>query len=130
MTYPRGNLEGFYHRERTPVRIMGRFTVDAAPAVNCVDLHGRGYTAAVTAVGRYTITFTDAVYSLITANATAMVVSAGSTDTEAQLGAFTPGGTGAATLVIRNMTAGAETDLLVDDYMCFEVVYYSEAMDA
>jgi len=108
---------------------MGRFTVDAAPAVNCVDLHGRGYTAAVTAAGRYTITFTDAVSDLITANATVMVA-LGNTDMEAQLGAFTAGGTGTATLVLRAMTAAVETDIAVGDYMMFEAVVYSEALDA
>ena len=129
MTYPRGNLEGFYHRERTPVRIMGRFTVDAAPATVLDDVHGRGWTGAVSAAGRYTITFDDAVSDLITANASVMAA-AGSQDSEAQLGTFTPGGTGAATLVLRCMTGNAETDLLVGDYMCFDCVVYSEALDA
>jgi hypothetical protein len=105
---------------------MGRFTVDAAPAVNCVDLHGRGYTAAVTAAGRYTVTFAHPAYDLICCNATVMVA-AGNTDTEAQLGAFTAGAV--PTLVLRNMTAGAETDLLVGDYMMFEATLYAEAMD-
>jgi hypothetical protein len=129
MTYPRGNLEGFYHRERTPVRIMGRFTLDATPVV--VDIHGRGFTVTYAAVtpGVYTIVFDDAVSDLITANATVMVA-LGNTDMEMQLGTFTPGGTGAATLVLRSIVAAVETDVAADDYVMFEAVVYSECLDA
>lgn len=126
MSYPRGNLEGFYHRERNPVRIMGRFTVDGVPVTD--DQQGRGYTVARTAAGRYTVTFVDACPVLITANATTMVAT-GNTDTVAQLGAFTPGLVGAATLVLRNMIAAVETELAVGDYMTFDAVIYSETLD-
>ena len=129
MSLPRGNLEGFYHREGTPVRIMGRFTLDATPLV--ADIHGRGFTVVYAAgtPGVYTITFADAVAGLITANASLMVA-AGNTDMEAQLGTFTPGGTGTATLVIRSVVAAVETDVAADDYVMFEAVVYSECLDA
>lgn len=126
MSYPRGNLEGFYHREQTPVKIMGRFTVDAVPVTDLAV--GRGYTVARTALGRYTVTFTDAYSQLITANATVMVA-AGNTDVEAQLGAFTPGGAGTATLLMRCMVANAEVELTVGDYLMFEATLYGETLD-
>jgi len=106
---------------------MGRFTLDAVPAA--VDVHGRGFTVARTAAGRYTVTFADAVSDLITANATLMVA-VGSTDMEAQLGAFAAGGTGTSTLIIRSMVAGVETDVAAGDYVMFDAVVYSEVLDA
>lgn len=126
MSYPRGNLEGFYHRLRTPLKYMGRFTVDAVPAV--VNVQGHGFTVARTAAGRYTVTFTHAVAQLYSARVTAHAAAA-NVDAYGQAGAFTPGAAGAATLVLRNMTGAVETELVVDDYLHFEVVVYGEALD-
>jgi len=127
MGTPRNNIKGYYHRERNPVKIMGRFTVDAAPAVNADDVNGKGFTVAVTAVGRYTITFADASPRMISGKVSIQCAGA-AVDLSPQLGTFTPGA--APTLVVRSMTANAEVDLLVGDYIHFEVTLYSEALDA
>lgn len=127
MSLPRGNLEGFYHRERTPVKIIGKFTVDAAPAATCEDIHGRGFTCAVTAAGRYTVTFDDQYQSMINARCDAQTVGA-AVDLFGQVGAFTAGA--APTLVLRAMTGAVETDILVGDYLHFECTLYAEALDA
>lgn len=106
---------------------MGRFTLDGVPAA--VDVHGRGFTVARTAAGRYTVTFADAVATLYNARCNVQVA-IGSTDMEGQLGAFTPGGTGTATLILRTMVAAVETDVAVGDYVMFEATVYGEALDA
>lgn len=126
MSYPRGNLERFYHRLRTPTKIMGKFTVDGVPATD--DVHGRGFTVARTALGRYTVTFTDAVAVLYNVRVTSQTVGA-AVDAFGQAGAFAPGAAGAATLVLRNMTGAVETEIVVGDYLHFEVTLYGEALD-
>ena len=127
MTLPKGDLRGYSHRLQNPIKIWGRFTLDAVPATD--DVQGRGFTVARTAAGRYTVTFVDAA-AVMYAGACTVQVAAGNVDMEGQLGAFTPGGTGAATLVLRSMTGNTETDVAVADYVNFEATLYGEAIDA
>jgi len=127
MTLPKGDLRGYSHRLNNPIKIWGRFTLDAVPVTD--DPQGRGYTVARTAAGRYTVTFDDAAAVLYHASCTVQVA-LGNVDMHGQVGTFTPGGTGAATLILRSMTGNTETDVAVADYVNFEATLYSEALDA
>ena len=129
MSTPRLDQKGFVHRDGTLEKIVGSFEVDAAPATALTNLRGNGYTGAVTAAGRYTLTLTDAASRLVSGSATCEITS-GAVDMYAQLGTFTPGATGAATVVIRCMTGAAETDLPVGDRVHFELTVYGNPIDA
>jgi hypothetical protein len=131
MSYPRGNLEGYSHRLRNPVKISGRFTADAAPVVTPTDVHGFGFTptlAVALTPGRYLITFADAAARISNVRCITMCAGA-AVDLIAIAGTFTPGGPGAATLLIHTMTGNVETDILVGDYVCFECTLYGETLD-
>lgn len=128
MSTPRLDQKGFVNHNETTEKIIGSFEVDAAPAVNCINLRGNGFTAAVTAAGRYTVTLTNAATRCINGYAVCEIISGAAVDLIGQLGAFTGGA--APTQVIRCMAAAVETDLPVTDRVHFELTVYGNPIDA
>ena len=127
MSTPRLDKRGFTNHNPTTEKIVGSFEVDAAPATALANIRGVGFTGAVTAAGRYTLTLDNAAYRLVSGSATCEITS-GAVDMYAQLGTFTGGA--APTVVIRCMTAAVETDLPVGDRVHFELTVYGNPVDA
>ena len=128
MSIPRLNPQGFWHPNRNLTYVSGNWTVvGGVGAVNVVT--GNGFTAARTALGVYTITFTDAFSDFISGHANVACITAANLYLVAQFGAFTPGGAGAATLVIRCKAAGAQAEVAATDSVHFEALLYGETLD-
>lgn len=128
MSTPRTYPAGFYHEEFNLTKVVGTWDiVGGAGAVNTVI--GHGFAVARTAAGTYTITFTDAFSYLLSAHASMQTISGAGVDQYCQLGAFTPGAAGAATLVIRTKTIAANVDPAATDSVHFEATMYGETLD-
>lgn len=128
MSTPRLDQKGFINHDGTTEKIVGSFEVDAAPAVNIINILGKGFTVAVTAAGRYTITLTNAAYRLVSGTVMVDTVGAAAIDLYSQLGTFTPGA--APTAIVRTLNTGVETDILVNDRLYFELTVYGNPVDA
>lgn len=110
------------------VRVWGRWTDTGAGAI--ANVIGKGFTAAYTGVGIWTVTFTQGFQVLQMGSAFAMPETTGvGTDDIAQVGAFTAGVAGACTLVILNFTGAAAADPAAGDYVGFDVVLRSQWLD-
>lgn len=127
MSVPRYYPQGFYHSERNLTKVCGNWTVGAVGAVNVVT--GHGFTVARTGAGDYLVTFTAAFAYLLQAQACVEVNSGAAVDMYAQIGAFTPGAAGAATLQIRTETGAADTDPAATDAVHFEATLYGETLE-
>lgn len=128
MSNPRYNPQGFYHKERNLTHVVGRWSVTGgAGAVDVVTGHGFGVTR--TGAGDYLVTFTDAFSELLCGQAAVAAISGAAVDMYGQLGAFTPGAAGAATLQIRTETGAADTDPAATDSVHFSVTLYGEPLD-
>jgi len=131
MTNPRNNPKGFWHKEQNLTKISGRWDITGVAGV--VDnVVGHGFTVARDAAnaGNYIITFTDGFACLLQAQANVIADSGGGAiDLYAQLGAFTPGASGACTLVVRTKAIGVSTDPTATDGVCFEATLYGEDLE-
>jgi hypothetical protein len=128
MSNPRNNPSKFWHPNRNLTYISGNWTV--VGGVGAVDVvTGNGFAVARTALGVYTITFTDAFSDLITAHANVACITAANLDLVAQLGPFTPGAAGAATLIVRAKAIGANTEVAATDSVHFDALLYGEPLD-
>ena len=128
MSIPRTNPQGFWHNERNLTRLMGNWVVGAVGAVGVVT--GNGFAVTRTGAGDYLLTFTDAFAYFLCGTVNVSCISGAAVDIYGQFGAFTPGGTGAATLQIRTETGAADTDPTATDSVVFECVLYGETLDA
>jgi len=90
---------------------------------------GHGFTVGHTGAGDYLITFTDAFSELLVAQAHFAAISGAAVDMYAQIGAFTPGAAGAATLQIRTETGAADTNPAATDSVIFQATMYGEPLD-
>ena len=149
MGTPKGNQKGFRYRDsggtsvqtgaaaftvigqdsvNDQVRVWGRWTDTGAGAI--ADVIGKGFTAAYTGVGIWTVTFTQGFQALQSGHAFAMPATTGAgTDDIAQVSTFTAGVAGACTLVILNFTGAAAADPAAGDYVGFDVVLRSQWLD-
>ena len=127
MSIPRYNPQSFWHKERNLTKVMGRWVVGAAGAVGAITGHGFGVT--LTGAGDYLITFTDAFTELHSCQCNIMAISGAAVDMYAQIGAFTPGAAGAATLQIRCKTGAVDTNPAATDSVTFEATLYGEPLD-
>ncbi|MHA2064276.1 MAG: hypothetical protein ACXABY_07845 [Candidatus Thorarchaeota archaeon] len=128
MSDPRNNPFKFWHLERNLTKVSGRWSiVGGVGAVNVVT--GNGFTVARTGAGDYLITFTDAFSELLVAQAHVAAISGAAVDMYGQIGAFTPGAAGAATLQVRTETGAADTDPAATDSVIFEATLYGETLD-
>ena len=111
------------------VRVWGRFTVDAVPAVD--DICGEGIASIVRgAQGIYTVTFTQGFQGLQMAHCTTQCSTSGvGTDTLGEVSTFTAGVAGACTLRLLCFTGAAAADPAVGDYICFDAVLTSQWLD-
>ncbi len=126
MSIPQNSPMGFYHRERGDTTVVcGRWIVDNAGAQ--VVSGGVGFTANRTGAGDYLITFADAFSFMLSASAICQVT-ANTVDLYAQIGAFTPGAAGAATLQIRTKAIGVNTEV-VGAEVCFEAILYGQSLE-
>jgi len=132
MSTPRGDPKGFLCREPKCEKIIGSFETDAVPATAIVNPRGTGWVATVVGAvnGRFLITLTDAAYRLISGIAGMQVTTGAAVDMYAQTGTFTPGVTGAATVILRTFAGGAEADPAVGDRVHFELTVYGNPVDA
>jgi hypothetical protein len=128
MSDPRTNPHTFWHKERNITKVSGRWSiVGGVGAVNVVTGHGFG--VARTGAGDYLITFTDAFSEFLCGNVHVAAISGAAVDMYGQLGAFTPGAAGAATLQVRTETGAADTDPAATDSVIFEATLYGEPLD-
>ncbi len=127
MSTPRTYPQGFYHEERNLTKIVGNFTVTAVPAIGVVT--GNGFAVGRTGAGDYLVTFTDAFSYLLCGHVVTSNPSGAAVDMFAQIGAFTPGGAGAATVQIRTKTGAVNTEVPADDSVHFEFTLYGETLD-
>jgi len=126
MTTPTNKPVGFFHRERGDlVKICGRFQIVTGPLMG--PYVGQGFVPTQTGAGDYLLTFTGAASAFVSGVAT-LEKAAPAADLYAQIGAFTAGGAGAATLQIRTKLAGANTTVVDDDWVHFEVTLYGECL--
>ena len=129
MSNPRYNPQGFYHKERNLTHVVGRWTITGG--VGAVDVvTGNGFAVTRTGAGDYLVTFTDAFSAILVAQAHIAAVSGVAVDMYGQIGAFTPGATGAATLQVRAETGAADTDPAALDSVIFSATLYGEPLDA
>lgn len=127
MSTPQLSPLGFKHLENgNTTKICGRFQIVAGPVMG--PFVGAGFTPTRTGVGDYLITFGNAFSYLLSGSAICQVAGA-ATDLVAQLGAFTPGGTGAATLQIRTKAIGVNTEVTNNDWVHFEATLYGECLE-
>lgn len=116
---------GFWHyNQGEEMKVCGRFQITAVPAMG--PFVGQGFTPTRAGVGDYLLTFTGAAARMTSAKATCQCAAA--TDLDAQIGAFTAGAAGAATLQIRTKAAGANTEVTALDWVHFEVTLYGECL--
>ncbi len=108
------------------VRIWGKWTETGAGAIQ--DPQGVGFTVAYTGAGIFTVTFAQAFGFLEGAHAY-LQAAVTATDITGEIGAFTPGAAGAATLVVLSFASGAAADPATGDYVCFEAILRSEWLD-
>ena len=149
MGTPKGNLKGFKYfpgggtfvdsgagvvqtvgqdSQGDQVRVFGRWTDTGAGAIDNVT--GTGFTVAYTGVGIYTVTFTQGFTAMEAAHGCTLNQATGTpVDQIVEIGAFTAGAAGAATLVILNFTGAAAADPAAGDYVCFEAILKSEWLD-
>ena len=149
MGTPKGNQKGFRYRDsggtslqtgaaaftvtgqdskNDQIRVWGRWTDTGAGAI--ANVIGKGFTAARTAAGIWTITFTQGFQALQSGHAFAMPATTGvGTDDIAQVGVFTAGVAGACTLTIFNFTGAAAADPAAGDYVGFDVILTSQWLD-
>lgn len=128
MSNPRTNPHKFWHKERNLTKVCGRWNITGG--VGAVDVvTGNGFTVARTGAGDYLITFTQAFSHLLVAQAHVAAISGVAVDMYGQIGAFTPGAIGAATLQVRTETGAADTDPAATDSVIFEATMYGEPLD-
>ena len=131
MSTPRLDNKGFVVYDRTAEKIVGSFEVDAAPAVNIINVRGNGFVATVGAAGRYVITLNNAAYRLVSGWVCCECTSGvAALDYTGQLGAFTAGAGGVANAIVRTIDGGVETDIPVTDRVHFELTVYGNPIDA
>jgi hypothetical protein len=131
MSNPRYNPQGFYHKERNLTHVVGRWSITAVGGAGSVAVvTGHGFTVTHAGVGDYLITFTDAFSELLVAQACVAAISGAAVDMYGQIGTFTPGGTGAATLQVRTETGAADTNPAANDSVIFSATLYGEPLDA
>lgn len=128
MSTPRENPHGFYHEERNLTKIVGRWNITGgAGAVDVVT--GQGFAITRTGIGDYLVTFTDAFSELLCAHTSMATISGAAVDMYSQLGVWTPGAAGIATLQIRTKTIAAVTNPAATDSVHFEATMYGEPLD-
>lgn len=110
-TQPDTNPLGFYHHESDPTLVCGRVAIGAAGAPGAITGAGVDSVVGGGGTGIYTITFTEAFNQMIGAQVSCGNLSAtAAADLSCNLGAFTAGGAGAATLLVYTQAAAVATD--------------------
>lgn len=129
MSTPRLDQKGFFTRDGHLEKVYGSFEDDGAG--NIIAVVGKGFTATTTGAGTglYDVVFDDDTRRLVNASATLEQIAA-AVDMIPQLGAFTAGVGGVASVRIRTKTAGANAGMAATDRLHFEFTIYGNALDA
>ena len=110
-TQPDTHPLGYYHHESDPTLVCGRVAIGAAGAPGAITGAGVATVVGGGGTGIYTLTFTEAFNQLVGARISCGNLSAtAAADLSCNLGAFTAGAAGAATLVIYTNTGAVATD--------------------
>lgn len=128
MSDPRTNHHKFWHKERNLTKVVGRFAIAGAGGLVGV-VTGHGFAITRTGQGDYLVTFTDAFSNLVNCQVGMIIISGAAVDMYAQLGVWTPGAAGAATLQIRTKTIAAVQNPADTDSVTFEATLYGEPLD-